>query len=101
MSFHYVEKFNLANTGDKLRKIAEILGEKVEGLSTEEANEKAIEVIKKLSEKVGIPKGLRDLGVKAEDFKVMAENALKDVCTGTNPRAVNLEQIIEIYKSAF
>ncbi len=97
----HVEKFNSANTGDKLRKIAEILGENVEGLSVEEANAKAIEAIMKLSEKVGIPKRLRELGVKEEDFKVMAENALKDACAGTNPRDVTLEDTIAIFKEAF
>ena len=97
----HVEKFNSANTGDKLRKVAEILGENVEGLSVEEANAKAIEAIMKLSEKVGIPKGLRELGVKEEDFKVMAENALKDACAGTNPRDVTLEDTIAIFKEAF
>ena len=96
----HVEKFNSANTGDKLRKVAEILGENVEGLSVEEANAKAIEAIMKLSERVGIPKGLKELGVKEEDFKVMAENALKDVCAGTNPREVTLEDTIALYKVA-
>ena len=67
----------------------------------EEANAKAIEAIMKLSEKVGIPKGLRELGVKEEDFKVMAENALKDACAGTNPRDVTLEDTIAIFKEAF
>ena len=97
----YVEKFNSVNTGDKLRKVAEILGENVDGLSVEEANAKAIEAIMKLSERVGIPKGLKELGVKEEDFKIMAENALKDVCAGTNPRSVTLEDTIAIYKEAF
>ena len=97
----HVEKFNSANTGDKLRKVAEILGENVEGLSVEEANAKAIEAIMKLSERVGIPKGLRELGVKEEDFRVMAENALKDVCAGANPRKVTLEDTIALYKEAF
>ena len=96
----HVEKFNAANTGDKLRKIAEIFGENVEGLSVEEANAKAIEAIMKLSERVGIPKGLKELGVKEEDFRVMAENALKDACAGTNPRNVTLEETIALYKEA-
>ena len=96
----HVEKFNAANTGDKLRKIAEIFGENVEGLSVEEANAKAIEAIMKLSERVGIPKGLKELGVKEEDFRVMAENALKDACAGTNPRNITLEETIALYKEA-
>ena len=50
---------------------------------------------------MGIPKGLRELGVKEEDFRVMAENALKDVCAGANPRKVTLEDTIALYKEAF
>ena len=33
--------------------------------------------------------------------KVLAENALKDVCGLTNPRRANLEDIMSIFKAAF
>ncbi len=95
-----VEEFNATHTGDKLRKIAEIFGEDTMGLSTEEANAKAIAAIRKLSASVGIPKGLKELGVKEEDFEEMAENALKDACAGCNPRPVDLAQTIELYRKA-
>ena len=96
----HVEKFNSKATGDKLREVARALGENVDGLTTEEANEKAIEAIKRISKSVGIPSGLAELGVKEEDFKVMAENALKDACAPGNPRDVNLEETIEIFREA-
>ena len=96
----HVEKFNSKATGDKLREVARALGENVDGLTTEEANEKAIEAIKRLSKSVGIPSGLAELGVKEEDFKVMAENALKDACAPGNPRDVTLEETIEIFREA-
>lgn len=96
----HVEEYNSKNTGDKLRNVAQVLGKDVEGLSTGEANQAAIDAIKELSSDIGIPAGLKELGVKEEDLEEMAKNALNDVCKGTNPREVDLEATIEIYKRA-
>jgi len=96
----HVEKFNAPACGDKFRDIAEAMEIDTTGMSTEEANDAAIEAIKNLSKAVGIPSGLKDLGVKEEDFKVMAENALVDACAGGNPRQVSLEETIELYSAA-
>jgi len=96
----HVEEYNSKNTGDKLRNVAQVLGKDVEGLSTGEANQAAIDAIKELSSDIGIPAGLKELGVKEEDLAEMAKNALNDVCKGTNPREVDLEATIEIYKRA-
>ena len=96
----HVEEYNSKNTGDKLRNVAQALGKDVEGLTTEEANQAVIKAIKELSSDIGIPAGLKELGVKEEDLEEMAKNALNDVCKGTNPREVDLEATIEIYKSA-
>lgn len=83
------------------RDIAKAMGENIEGLSATEAAKKAIHAIRQLSEQVGIPKDLRSLGVKEEDFEIMAENAMKDVCQLTNPRKATKEQVIGIYKAAY
>ena len=40
------------------------------------------------------------MGVKEEDFKIMAENAMKDACSFTNPRKATMEDVIEIYQEA-
>ncbi|MEC9490055.1 MAG: iron-containing alcohol dehydrogenase [Halanaerobiales bacterium] len=96
----HVEEYNSKNTDDKLRNVAQALGKDVEGLSTAEANQAAIDAIRELSSDIGIPAGLKELGVKEEDLKEMAKNALNDVCKGTNPREVDLEATIEIYKRA-
>ena len=50
---------------------------------------------------LGIPANLKVLGVRPEDFAVMAENAMKDVCSLTNPRTATKEQIIEVYRQAY
>lgn len=97
----YVEEFNLIGNLNRFRDLAEAMGEKVEGLSTGDAAAKAIQAIRTISRQVGIPANLKMLGVKPEDFEVMAENAMKDVCCLTNPRKATKEQVIEIYRRAY
>jgi len=97
----HVEAFNLISNPKRFVDIAVAMGENVEGLSVREAADKALEAIKKLSSDIGIPSGLRELGVKEEDFKLMAENAMKDACSFTNPRVATLDDVIQIYKNAF
>lgn len=96
----HVEAFNLIACPERFVDIAIALGENVEGLSVREAADKALSAIKKLSADVGIPSGLAELGVKEEDLKIMAENAMKDACSFTNPRKATLEDIINIFKAA-
>ncbi|MCD7948176.1 MAG: iron-containing alcohol dehydrogenase [Oscillospiraceae bacterium] len=97
----YVEAFNLIGNMNRFRDIAVAMGENVAGLSTDEAAQKAIRSMQRLGQLVGIPASLKDLGVKPEDFKIMAENAKLDACQLTNPRKATLEQVIEIYQKAY
>ena len=96
----HVERFNMIAKMDRFVDIAVAMGEPVEGLSVRAAAEKALDAIKQLSKDVGIPSGLKELGVKEQDLKIMAENAQKDACGLTNPRCPKLEDVIEIYKWA-
>jgi alcohol dehydrogenase len=96
----HVQRFNLIAKMDRFKDIAMAMGENVAGLSSRAAAEKALEAIKTLSADVGIPAGLKELGVKEKDLKTMAENAQKDACGFTNPRCPTLENVIEIYKWA-
>ncbi len=97
----HVEEFNLIGNANRFRDIAKAMGENIDGLSTMDAARKAIAAIRQISEQVGIPKNLRELGVKEEDFPIMAENAMKDVCQLTNPRKATKEQVIGIFKAAY
>ncbi len=96
----HVEQFNLIACPERFRDIAIAMGENVEGLSVFDAGQAAIDAIKRLSALIGIPSGLKELGVKEEDFKIMAENAMKDACSLTNPRIAKLEDVIQIFKNA-
>ena len=96
----HVQRFNMIAKVSRFVDIAIAMGEVVDGLSQREAAEKALEAIKTLSADVGIPGGLKELGVQKQDLPVMAENAQKDACGLTNPRCPTLEDVIEIYKNA-
>ena len=73
-----VESFNLIASPKRFADIAVAMGENIEGLSVRDAADLAIASIKKLSADIGIPAGLKELGVKEEDFEIMAKNAMKD-----------------------
>lgn len=96
----HVEKFNLIASPRRFADIAVALGENINGLSDRDAADRAIAAIEKLSTDIGIPAGLTALGVKEEDLKTMAENAMKDACSLTNPRLATLDDIIRIYRNA-
>ncbi len=96
----HVERFNLIAKLDRFADIAVAMGENIEGLTTREAADVALDAIRTLSKDVGIPAGLTELGVKEEDLKTMAENAQKDACGFTNPRTPTLQDVINIYKAA-
>jgi len=96
----HVEQFNLIAKQERFKDIAVAMGENVAGLSVPEAAQKAIDAIKKLSAAIGIPAGLKDLGVQEKDFEVMATNAMKDACMLTNPRVATFDNVVQIFKNA-
>lgn len=96
----HVQRFNLNSNPQRLADIAVALGEVIDGLSVRDAAEKGLDAIVQLSQDIGIPTGLAALGAKEEDFLLMAENAMKDACSATNPRQAKLEDVIQIFKNA-
>lgn len=98
----YVMEFNAPATGEKFREIARALGVKgVDQMDQETYRKAAINAVKQLSQDVGIPATLKQIGVKEEDLDALADAAMADVCTGGNPRECRKELILEVYKKAY
>ncbi|SJZ33656.1 iron-containing alcohol dehydrogenase [Selenihalanaerobacter shriftii] len=99
----HVERFNLIADPQRLANIAEAMGENITGLSVREAANKAIDAIITLSTDIDIPQRLRDLKteVRPEDFELLAENALKDTTSLTNPRKATEEEVVAIFDAAY
>ena len=96
----HVCEFNLISTPERYADIAQFMGIDIKGMTREEAGKAGINAIRELSQSVGIPTGLTELGVKQEDLAIMATNAQNDACMLTNPRKANHEQVVAIFAAA-
>jgi alcohol dehydrogenase len=97
-----VMEFNVSSSVEKFARIAEMLGEKVEGLSAKKAAVLAVEAVKRLAKDIGIPQRLSDLGIPERAIPGMAEEAMKVARPlENNPRPVSLEDAIHVYRSVF
>ncbi len=81
--------------------VARFLGENVEGLPMVEAARRSVDAMKRLIKTVELPTGLKELGVKQEDLKAIAERASWNVSVGSNPRVVNQEVFLDMLKKAY
>lgn len=94
-----VSRFNAVATPTRFVDIARAMGVDVSNMTQEQAIEAGIEVIEALSRQVGTAQRLSDLGVTEEKLSFMAQNALNDACSLTNPRKASLEEIITIFRA--
>jgi alcohol dehydrogenase class IV len=97
----FVMKYNVIANLEKFAHVAKAMGENVEGLSLRDAAEKAVQAMAKLSQDVGIPSTLRDVGVTEADIPALAEEASKiDRLLNNNPRWLTVKEIETIYREA-
>jgi lactaldehyde reductase len=95
-----VMEFNAPAALDKYVEIAKAMDVYTKGMSNEEAAKAAVDAVKSLSKRVGIPQTLTEIGIKAEDLPRLAKAAYADVCTPGNPREVSEEILLDLYKKA-
>ena len=95
-------RFNLPVRKEAFGRIAAFLGDKVDGLSVDEAAHAAIEAVENLRREIGIPDRIRDLGGREEQLPVFAEKAFAlDRLKGVNPREVSLADLEQILRDAY
>ena len=96
-----VMEFNAPAALDKYVLIAKAMNAYDDLMSPEEAAKAAVEAVRQLSIRVGIPQHLSELGIKEEDLPRLAKAAAADVCTPGNPREVSENDLLELYKKAY
>ncbi|HEX9920450.1 MAG TPA: iron-containing alcohol dehydrogenase [Candidatus Methylomirabilis sp.] len=96
-----VMEFNLMGNIPKFVQVAKAMGECVDGLSAIDAAYQAVEAVRRLSEDIGIPKSLKEVGIKEEWFEGIAEESMKSGNIAVNPRKPVVEDMIEICRRAF
>ncbi|MDE7123284.1 MAG: iron-containing alcohol dehydrogenase, partial [Alistipes sp.] len=95
-----VMEFNAPAALDKYVDIARAMGVYAPGMSREQAADAAVRAVRELSVRVGIPQHLTELGIREEDLERLAEAAAADVCTPGNPREVDTNTILQLYRKA-
>lgn len=87
-----VLRYNEGHVGDKYARLRRALG-----LS---AGYDLAEYIEKLNARLGLPPNLKAMGVKEAMIPKLAEEAVKDHCTGTNPRPVDRAAYEKLFVAA-
>ncbi|WP_017410006.1 L-threonine dehydrogenase [Aeromonas hydrophila] len=96
----HVQAYNAQVCAGRLKDVARHMGVDVSAMNDEQGAAAAIAAIQQLARDVKIPTGLEQLGVKADDFNLLAENALKDACGFTNPKQASHAEIVAIFRAA-
>ncbi len=98
----YVMKCNLPGNPAKYAIIAQVLGERTDGLTEHETAAAGITAVKRLIQEIGLPSRLRDLQVPETALEGMAL-ATMDVTRllANNPRTLTLDDVRGIWKDAW
>lgn len=97
----YVMQYNMESSLVKFGDVARAMGVDTAGMGTRQAAQAAVDAVRALAVRVGIPQRLSSLGVREEDLPRLAASALADVCTPGNPRDTSAEEILALYREAF
>jgi alcohol dehydrogenase class IV len=96
----HVMEFNLPTCPARFREIAVAMGEDVGGLDEAAAAGRSIEAVRALIGKIGLAKGLGEIGLKEQFIPQLSRNAMKDACLVTNPRSASSKEIEAIFRKA-
>ncbi len=98
----YVIKFNAKTAEKRYAEIARSVG--ITGSDSDCVN-KLCEQIDSYNKMLSIPKTIKEFGVKEEEFleKVgkIAELAVSDACTGSNPRSISASEMEQLFRCAY
>ncbi len=97
-----VMAYNLPADLTKFARLAEALGESVSGLSLRAAAERSVEAVRQLSRDVGLPGGLRAVGVPESALEGFVPGALSAARLITNnPRVPTAEGVLHAYRESW
>lgn len=96
----HVIRYNARAAPDRFVALAAQAGLPVFGMPGEEAAELLAEHVRALADDIGVPRGLRSLGVGEDDVPRLAQTTLDDACLATNPRSADLADVAALFRAA-
>ncbi|MCH3964114.1 MAG: iron-containing alcohol dehydrogenase [Clostridium sp.] len=96
----YVIDFNKKACEERYASIAKVL--KLPGNTNNELIDFLTELIRKMNKKMDIPSTIKDYGISENDFNenldYISHNAIKDACTGSNPREITESEMKRLFQ---
>ena len=96
----HVIRYNAQESPERFVELARSAGLKVDGLPAIEAAEMLAEHVRDLADDVGVPRGLRELGVDESAIPRLALTTLDDACLSTNPRSASSADVEKLFRAA-
>lgn len=95
-----VARFNLISSPERYANVAKAMGRNIEGLSTLQAAQVAVEEIDQLCEDLEIPTHLSSIGMTAEDIPELAKLCMGAGYNKWNPRTTSQRDFQNLFKKA-
>lgn len=98
----YVSEVNMMGNLKKFARVAQLLGEKTDGLSERAAASLAVEAIKSMSVDIGIPLHMREFGIPADVLPRWAKTVMETQTRlmSNNARKLSEKDVLGIYEAA-
>jgi len=96
-----VMEFNLIGNPEKFARIAELMGENIQGLTLMEAARKSVEAVRNLMTDIGIPLHFKEVAdIDEKMIPRIAEDAIKSGNNLVNPHRPDIDDLIEICRKS-
>lgn len=96
----HVIRYNAEHDPSRFATIAAAVGLPVDGVSDYDAAMQLADWTRELGDRVGLPRGLRELGVKESDIPCLSRTTLDDACMTTNPRDTEAADVEALFLAA-
>ncbi len=93
----HVMNYNLGSFDSKLKALASAMG--IDGEQSD-LGDRIVSRLQQLATTIGIPQ-LKDLGVPETDFTMLAEEAMLEMSTMTNPKQPTVAELVDLLKTAY
>ncbi len=98
----HIMQYNLSGSPAKYARIAQLLGQAIEGYSPFEAAGLAVDAIKELLDTISVSCRLSDYGISIEDLPMLVDGGMKQArLFELNPRDLTKKDVKLIYEGAF
>ncbi|GAA4613149.1 iron-containing alcohol dehydrogenase [Saccharopolyspora hordei] len=96
----HVIRFNAETNPERYVPLAAVVGIETTGVPARDVAYALADRVRVLADVVGVPRGLRSLGVTEVDIPLLTRGTLKDACLTTNPRDASAADIEDLFRAA-